>query len=82
MSRLMPASAVASVAITELHHPTAGSPNRNEPRRLQRMLRDVIATAFVARFTVLNLMGAALILAAWAEGMLYRPYAADSSGMC
>jgi hypothetical protein len=82
MSRLMAASAAASAAITELHHPTAGSPNRNEPRRLQRMLRDVVTTAFVARFTVLQLIGAALVLAAWAEGIAYKPYAADSSGMC
>jgi hypothetical protein len=39
-------------------------------------------TGFIARFAVLNLIGAALLLAAWAEGILYRPYAADSSGMC
>jgi hypothetical protein len=46
------------------------------------MLRDAVATAFVARFTVLQLIGAALVLAAWAEGIAYKPYAADSSGMC
>ena len=37
---------------------------------------------FVARFAVLNLMGAALIAAAWVEGLLFKPFAADSSGMC
>jgi hypothetical protein len=78
----MPASSATSAAIAELHHRTSGSRAPNEPRRLQSMLRNAVATAFVARFIVLNLMGAALILAAWAEGLLYRPYAADSSGMC
>jgi hypothetical protein len=39
-------------------------------------------SAFAARFTVLNLVGAALVLAAWAEGLAYKPYAADGSGMC
>jgi NADH:ubiquinone oxidoreductase subunit 2 (subunit N) len=39
-------------------------------------------TGFVARFAVLNLIGAALIGAAWVEGLLFKPYEADSSGMC
>jgi NADH:ubiquinone oxidoreductase subunit 2 (subunit N) len=39
-------------------------------------------TGFVARFVVLNLIGAALIGAAWVEGLLFKPFAADSSGMC
>jgi len=55
-------------------------------RQLQQRLVEAFAapapTAFVARFSVLNLIGAALILAAWAEGLLARPYLADSSGMC
>jgi NADH:ubiquinone oxidoreductase subunit 2 (subunit N) len=37
---------------------------------------------FVARFAVLNLIGASLIAAAWAQGLLFKPFAADSSGMC
>jgi len=37
---------------------------------------------FFARFAVINLIGVALLGAAWAEGVLLRPYAADSSGMC
>ncbi|HEY6335877.1 MAG TPA: hypothetical protein VI113_08330, partial [Alphaproteobacteria bacterium] len=37
---------------------------------------------FVARFVVINLIGLALVAAAWAEGLLYRPYKADESGMC
>jgi hypothetical protein len=55
---------------------------RELQQRLFRAFEAPAATAFVARFIVLNLMGAALILAAWAEGLLFRPYAADSSGMC
>jgi hypothetical protein len=39
-------------------------------------------SAFRARFTVLNLVGAALVAAAWAEGLAAKPYRADVSGMC
>ncbi len=38
--------------------------------------------AFVARFTVINLVGVALVAAAWAEGWALKPYQADSSGVC
>ena len=37
---------------------------------------------FIARFAVINLIGLALLAAAWAEGLLFKPYQADSSGMC
>jgi predicted MFS family arabinose efflux permease len=40
------------------------------------------APAFAARFAVLNLVGVALIGAAWAEGVLYKPFAADTSHLC
>ena len=60
----------------------AASPAREQQDRVLRAFAAPVATAFVARFTVLNLIGGALVLAAWAEGLLYRPYAADSSGMC
>src|SRR5258707_3619353 len=40
------------------------------------------AFPFAARFAVLNLIGLACIAAAWAEGLLFKPYAADTSGMC
>lgn len=50
--------------------------------RLVRAFAAPVASAYVARFAVLNLIGAALVLACWAEGLLYRPYVADSSGMC
>jgi hypothetical protein len=41
-----------------------------------------IRQPFVARFAVINLIGLALIGAAWAEGLLLKPYQADTSGMC
>jgi NADH:ubiquinone oxidoreductase subunit 2 (subunit N) len=37
---------------------------------------------FFARFAVINLVGLALLGAAWAEGLLLKPYRADESGMC
>ncbi len=40
------------------------------------------ASGFLARFVVLNLIGAALVAAAWAEDLLAKPYQADTSGMC
>jgi NADH:ubiquinone oxidoreductase subunit 2 (subunit N) len=37
---------------------------------------------FFARFAVINLVGVALLAAAWAEDLLLKPYRADGSGMC
>jgi NADH:ubiquinone oxidoreductase subunit 2 (subunit N) len=37
---------------------------------------------FFARFAVINLIGVALLAAAWAEDLLLKPYRADESGMC
>jgi hypothetical protein len=74
--------------------PAASAPQASEPpaiapapsvREQQQLIARAFASpapAFVARFTVLNLVGAAMVLAAWAEGVLYRPYEADRSGMC
>jgi hypothetical protein len=74
--------------------PAASAPETPEPpavaavpsvREQQQLVARAFASpapAFVARFSVLNLIGAALLLAAWAEGVLYRPYEADRSGMC
>jgi hypothetical protein len=53
-----------------------------QQQRLLRAFTPPALDAFLARFAVLNLIGGALVLAAWAEGLLHRPYAADSSGMC
>jgi hypothetical protein len=36
---------------------------------------------FAARYVVINLVGLALIAAAWAEDLLYKPFTADHSGM-
>jgi len=36
----------------------------------------------LARFAIINLVGVALLAAAWAEGLLLKPYRADESGMC
>jgi hypothetical protein len=56
-------------------------PVREQQEQLRRAFASP-APAFFARFIVLNLVGAALVLAAWAEGLANRPYAADKSGMC
>jgi len=42
----------------------------------------VAQVPFLARFSVINLVGVALLAAAWAEGLLLKPYRADESGMC
>jgi hypothetical protein len=64
--------------------PIAGSiaPVRAQQANLLRAFASPPVSAFAARFVVLNLIGAALVLAAWAEGLAYKPYAADGSGMC
>jgi hypothetical protein len=41
----------------------------------------VAQVPFLARFAVINLVGVALLAAAWAEGLLLKPYRADESGM-
>lgn len=56
---------------------------REQQALLARSFRDRAASfPFVARFAVINLIGLALVGAAWAEGLLLKPYQADSSGMC
>ena len=50
---------------------------------VQRMFEaQTMEIPFMARFAVINLIGLALVGAAWAEGLLLRPYQADESGMC
>src|SRR5262245_66409380 len=58
-------------------------------REQQALLHRVFSTAtlaedkrFVARFTILNLIGVALLAAAWAQGLLFKPFQADHSGIC
>src|SRR5690348_2118483 len=36
---------------------------------------------FMARFAVINLVGLALVGAAWSQDWLFKPFAADHSGM-
>ena len=62
--------------------PVTPAPARDLQDRLLRAIQGPAANAFLARFAVLNLIGAALIAAAWAEGLLLKPYQADSSRMC
>jgi len=77
-----------SAAAALEHAAAAPADPREEPsvleqqRQLARAFGRKPEIGFVARFTVLNLIGAALIGATWVEGLLFKPYAADSSGMC
>jgi NADH:ubiquinone oxidoreductase subunit 2 (subunit N) len=75
-------AARASIAVAELPRLTGSSPGADDRRQIVIAPRGTANSAFYARFAVLNLVGAALILASWGAGWLYRPYAADSSGMC
>ena len=52
---------------------------RKRPETLASRVRQF---PFLARFAVINLVGVALLAAAWAEGLLLKPYRADESGMC
>jgi len=55
---------------------------RQQQERLTRAFLPAAGPAFLARYAVLNLIGAALLAAAWAEGLLLKPFEADSTGMC
>lgn len=59
-------------------------PNRKNWGMLARWAsrENTALQPFVARFAVINLIGVALIGAAWAEGFLFKPFQADTSGMC
>lgn len=71
-----------SVAEAELATPREAMGVHEQQQKLARAFWPKAEAGFVARFTVLNLIGAALIAAAWAEGLLLKPFQADSSGMC
>jgi len=77
LTKLRPQPAVSPAPV-----PAPISPVRTQQETLLRAFASPPLSAFAARFVVLNLVGAALVLAAWAEGLAYKPYAADSSGMC
>jgi hypothetical protein len=50
--------------------------------RQESLSARVAQVPFLARFAIINLVGVALLAAAWAEGLLLKPYRADESGMC
>ena len=61
---------------------SAVSDDRTRQLRSQSMASRMAQFPFFARFAVINLVGVALLGAAWAEGLLLKPYRADGSGMC
>ena len=76
----------------EIHSPESETASRFAPRhRSAAPLRTAMVIAmpgvhrltlpFLARFAVINLVGVALIAAAWAQGILLKPYEADHSGI-
>jgi NADH:ubiquinone oxidoreductase subunit 2 (subunit N) len=56
------------------------APHSSSPQR--SLSARVAQVPFLARFAIINLVGVALLAAAWAEGLLLKPYRADESGMC
>jgi hypothetical protein len=82
LAKLKPAPAKPDVPPPAPLAPADGMPVHEQQGRLRRAFAAPAASAFLARFIVLNLIGIALVLACWAEGLLYRPYTADHSGMC
>jgi hypothetical protein len=63
--------------------PTDSDDLAQHPGLQQRSLSSRVAQVpFLARFAIINLVGVALLAAAWAEGLLLKPYRADESGMC
>jgi hypothetical protein len=75
----------------EMRSPTAAIASPSKPmagigaqllRLVDRSAQDNDGSAFITRFAVLNLIGAALVAAAWVEGLAAKPYRADVSGMC
>jgi len=64
--------------------PAASALGVHEQQALLRRAFEARAAdlPFAARFAVLNLIGLALVAAAWAAGLAAKPYTADGSGMC
>ena len=58
---------------------SAGSSDAHPHR--ETLSSRVAQVPFLARFAIINLVGVALLAAAWAEGLLLKPYRADESGM-
>jgi hypothetical protein len=53
-----------------------------QQQRLWGAFQGPAVRGFKARFAVLNLIGLACVAAAWAAGLLFKPYQADTSHMC
>jgi enamine deaminase RidA (YjgF/YER057c/UK114 family) len=53
----------------------------HEARVVRFVSRSQTGFPFMARYAVINLIGLALVGAAWAENLLEKPFAADHSGM-
>jgi len=82
LMRAKPVVGASAVAEVELAKPREPMGVREQQQKLARVFWSKAEPGFVARFAVLNLIGAALVAAAWAEGLLLKPFQADSSGMC
>ena len=69
---------------TKPHVGAAAAATAQHGQPQERALCGVIRgdVPFLARFAVINLVGLALVGAAWASGLLLKPYEADTSGMC
>jgi NADH:ubiquinone oxidoreductase subunit 2 (subunit N) len=66
--------------VLQLNPQRSAIPDNISPRPLTLAAR-VAQVPFLARFAVINLVGVALLAAAWAEDLLLKPYRADESGM-
>jgi hypothetical protein len=60
----------------------SGAPKLDLLSQTETLALRAAQIPFFARFAVINLVGVALLAAAWAEGLLLKPYLADASGMC
>lgn len=69
----------ARADVQPLKRRSAAVPDNLRPQILASRLPQF---PFFARFAVINLVGVALLAAAWAQDLLLRPYRADESGMC
>src|SRR5258708_8099422 len=82
-SRLSVVAGAPAAAVEPIVSPSAAAAAPQRPAPLSRVVAGSVGDLpFMARFAVINLVGLALIGAAWAAGLLFKPYEADSSGMC
>jgi hypothetical protein len=69
--------------VLPLNPPGSAVPHDLDLRSRPKAIASRVAQVpFFARFVVINLVGMALLAAAWADGLLLKPYRADGSGMC